>query len=375
MVDTASPRPDTRDYHSLLLTDTPLIDVRAPVEFAQGAMPGARNLPLMFDDERAAVGRSYKQQGQKAAIELGHSLVQGDFRAERIATWQTFCAAHPEGYLCCARGGLRSHIVQQWLAETGVDYPLVDGGYRALRQYAVDAIERLSLLPMVLVAGNTGCGKTLMVNDQGTGVDLEGLAHHRGSSFGRTLTAQPSQASFENRLGGILLKIHHHHSNQRHFRWVIEDEGQIIGSRHIPMGFHRRMGQSPLVVIEDPFDLRLERLQEQYFIDMARGFIHQDGELRGWENYGAYLRQGLDGIRKRLGLERYKRSIGALENALRLQQRTGDSTGHLQWLVPLLQEYYDPMYQYQLSKRADKIVMRGDYQQVNAWLKSGNGRG
>lgn len=107
----------------ILASDTPLIDVRAPVEFSQSAMPAAINLPLMNDEERAAVGTCYKRQGPEAALGLGHKLVQGDLRASRTQAWLEACARYPHGYLCCARGGQRSHIVQQWLKEAGVDYP------------------------------------------------------------------------------------------------------------------------------------------------------------------------------------------------------------------------------------------------------------
>lgn len=101
---------DGTDYRAILASDTPLIDVRAPIEFAQGAMPAALNLPLMNDDERAAVGTCYKRQGPDAALALGHSLVNGETREARISAWREASLAHPEGYLCCARGGQRSHI-------------------------------------------------------------------------------------------------------------------------------------------------------------------------------------------------------------------------------------------------------------------------
>ena len=108
------------DYRAILASDTPLIDVRAPVEFSQSAMPAAINLPLMNDEERAAVGTCYKRQGPEAALALGHKLVQGDLRASRTQAWLEACARYPHGYLCCARGGQRSHIVQQWLKEAVV---------------------------------------------------------------------------------------------------------------------------------------------------------------------------------------------------------------------------------------------------------------
>ena len=140
-----------QNIRQILASDTPLIDVRAPVEFRQSAMPAAINLPLMNDDERAAVGTCYKRQGPDAALALGHQLVNGEIRARRLAAWKEACARHPDGYLCCARGGQRSHIVQQWLKEAGVDYPLLVGGYKALRQAAIQLTEELVQRPIVLI--------------------------------------------------------------------------------------------------------------------------------------------------------------------------------------------------------------------------------
>ncbi|MCT4701658.1 tRNA 2-selenouridine(34) synthase MnmH [Enterobacteriaceae bacterium H20N1] len=359
-------RSDTQQYEILLRNDIPLIDVRAPVEFAQGAMPAALNLPLMTDDERAAVGTCYKQRGQKAAIELGHSLVKGEIRDTRIQKWLEQCRLHPEGYLCCARGGMRSHIVQQWLREAGINYPLVEGGYKALRHYALQTIESRSKWPMVLVSGNTGCGKTMLIRALPTGVDLEGLARHRGSSFGRTIVEQPSQASFENNLAATLLKK----SADTQVTWVIEDEGRMIGSRHIPESFRENMARAPIVVVEDPFEVRLERLKTEYFQQMSEAFLSVSDEESAWKNYAEYLHHGLFAIRRRLGMERFQQFTMVLDKALEFQRNTGSSDGHLAWLAPLLEEYYDPMYRYQLSKKAGQIVFRGDYSQVESWLRS-----
>ncbi len=96
----------------------------------------------MNDAERQAVGTCYKQQGQQAAIELGHRLVAGDLKAERIAAWAQFAQAHPDGLLYCFRGGLRSQIVQEWLeTEAGIVYPRVIGGYKAMRGFLIETLE------------------------------------------------------------------------------------------------------------------------------------------------------------------------------------------------------------------------------------------
>ena len=97
----------------------------------------------MTDEERAQVGICYKQQGQEAAIELGHQLVPGRLKAQRLAQWLEFARRHPEGYLYCFRGGLRSQTVQQWLREAGIDYPLVLGGYKAMRRFLLDELAAL----------------------------------------------------------------------------------------------------------------------------------------------------------------------------------------------------------------------------------------
>lgn len=352
---------DGTDYRAILASDTPLIDVRAPIEFAQGAMPAALNLPLMNDGERAAVGTCYKRQGPEAALALGHQLVNGDTREQRLTAWREACLANPNGFLCCARGGQRSHITQAWLKASGVDYPLIAGGYKALRQTAIQVTDEQVQKQMVLIGGCTGSGKTLLVKQHPEGLDLEGLAHHRGSSFGRTLQAQLSQASFENALAVDLLK-----KDAR--RWVIEDEGRMIGSNHLPECLRESMVRSSIVVVDDPFDIRLERLREEYFERMLHAFATTYGEEAGWKEYGEYLHHGLFAIRRRLGLQRFAQLAALLEGALIEQRHTGSTEAHYTWLAPLLNDYYDPMYRYQLEKKADKIVYRGTFNEVAAWL-------
>src|SRR5690606_35803067 len=155
-------RGDSGDYRAIFLSDLPLMDVRAPVEFHKGAFPQVLNLPLMNDDERQRVGTCFKQRGQQAAIELGHQLVSGALKAERIAAWAAFAKGHPDGYLYCARGGLRSQIAQQWLSsEAGIEYPRVLGGYKALRGFLIQTIdEAVAECELILLGGLTGTGKT-----------------------------------------------------------------------------------------------------------------------------------------------------------------------------------------------------------------------
>lgn len=357
---------DSRDYELILKSGLPLLDVRAPIEFAQGAFAQATNLPLMQDSEREIVGTCYKQSGQQAAIASGHALVHGEVRAARIAAWKAWVQAHPQGYLCCARGGLRSHTAQQWLREANIDCPLVAGGYRALRQHALARLHALIELPMVIVGGNTGCGKTTLIENLANGIDLEGLARHRGSSFGRTLQNQPAQATFEHDLALAFIR---RAETLTGLHWVLEDEGAMIGSCHLPEALRARMSVSPVVVIDDPFELRLSRLRHDYFEQMLSAFLQQaDNAELGWQAFDEYLHHGLFAIRRRLGMARFTELRQHLTASLRLHRQSGDAQAHYAWLVPLLNEYYDPMYRYQLEKKQARIVYRGDSRQVMEWL-------
>ena len=223
-------RADTSDYRRLFLDRAPLLDTRAPTEFARGSFPGATSLPLMSDEERAAVGICYQAQGQAAAIALGHRLVAGELRERRLAAWRDFAGAHPDGYLYCFRGGLRSQIVQRWLAEVGVDYPRVLGGYKAMRRFLLGTLEAQAQRgDFVLVAGATGSGKTRAIAALPRAIDLEGLARHRGSAFGRLLEPQPSQIDFENALAVALLRL-----DTAAAPLFLEDEGGSSGAWPCP---------------------------------------------------------------------------------------------------------------------------------------------
>ena len=134
-------RQDTENHQQLFLQDTPIMDVRAPVEFDKGAFPTSQNIPLLNDQQREAVGTCYKQKGQDAAISLGLELAIPEIREQRLTQWQQFITAHPEGYLYCFRGGLRSRTTQSWLKEQGIDYPLITGGYKAMRTYLLQQLD------------------------------------------------------------------------------------------------------------------------------------------------------------------------------------------------------------------------------------------
>lgn len=360
-------RPDTDDYRSLFLHPRPMMDMRAPSEFEHGAFPTALNLPLMSDAERAQVGICYKQRGQQAAIELGHNLVSGESRALRLAQWAEFARQYPQGYLYCFRGGLRSQTVQQWLRDIGIDYPLVVGGYKAMRRFLLEDLERsLASAPFVLVGGRTGTGKTRVIARLADAVDLEGLANHRGSSFGSMLSPQPSQIDFENGLSIALLRL----LARRPARIFLEDEGRLIGRLTLPESLRARMRAAPMVLVEQALERRIDVVMDDYVVDLGRHFAMLFGE-DGPRLHCEKLQGDLARLRRRLGGSLQQEVSGMIAAAFAQQARDGDLSLHRQWVAVLLEKYYDPMYEYQLAQRTGERLFRGDREAVLAWAQQG----
>ncbi len=363
-------RDNSDAYRDIFLNDIPLMDARAPVEFAKGAFPGVLNIALMNDVERQKVGTCYKQQGQQAALALGHQLVAGEIKAQRLQAWMAFAKANPGGFLYCFRGGLRSQIVQQWLKEAGVEYPRIVGGYKALRTFLLDTIDTaVQECEIVVVGGMTGTGKTDLLAQLPNQLDLEGHANHRGSSFGKRVTGQPSQIDFENRVAIDLLKKRASGIQQ----FIIEDESRLIGSCNLPHSLHQRMQGCPLVWLEDPLEHRIERILRDYVVDLCADFVAVHGQELGFGLYAERLQQSLDHIYKRLGGERHARLQAIMQSALDEQQRSSAVDLHRGWIEGLLSEYYDPMYEHQRESKAQRIEFAGDHAAVIAFLTDRQG--
>lgn len=355
----------TTQYQDIFVRDQPLMDVRAPVEFLRGAFPNASNLPLMTDNERAQVGTCYKHSGQQAAIILGHSLVNGAVKQHRIDTWLAQITAQPNTYLYCFRGGLRSQLTQQWLKEAGVDTPYIQGGYKALRQYLIGVIETAANQQKLLsVSGMTGCGKTAFLLQRQDAIDLEGIAKHRGSSFGRQITPQPTQINFENQLAIALLK----HQTTQTARLLLEDESFLIGRCAIPQVFFAAMQLADVVILEEDVEVRLNRLLDEYVHKMHSNYCQQMGAEAGFNAFSHYLLNSLNSIRKRLGGKQYQQLQDMMQTALSIQIQRNDTSAHLAWISQLLRHYYDPMYEFQLAKKQGKILFKGSHQAVHQWL-------
>lgn len=356
-------RPDTQNFQTLFLNDTPLLDVRAAVEFSRGAFPNTTNLPLLDDQQRHEIGLCYKQQGQPAAIALGHQLVSGTVREQRIQQWQQWCLDHPNGYLYCFRGGLRSQTVQQWLNNAGITLPLLIGGYKAMRRFLINVLEETCRsYPFTVICGRTGCGKTRVIQTVSGSVDLEGAAHHRGSAFGRRPGGQPAQIDFENRVAIDLLKIKTSHAPSV----IAEDEGRLIGRSCLPPILLKTLGTANRVIIDEPLDSRVQVTLEDYVIGPLQEYQVWYGEAEAQQKLAEELTAALARIKKRLGGDRHKQLNTALQAAL---NATNDIHLHSQWIAPLLRDYYDPMYDYMMSNRESQVLFQGPRTAVQEFLQ------
>lgn len=360
--------PQVDDYQSLFLNDVPLLDVRAPVEFNQGAFPGAQNLPLINDEERHAIGIRYKQMGQDKAIELGHKLVQGDVKAARVNDWVNFIQQHPQGVLYCFRGGMRSKISQQWIYDqTGTIYPRVKGGYKALRRYLLNELEKsITQLQPFVISGRTGVGKTLFLKKISQAIDLEAIFKHRGSAFGKYAVPQPSQIDIENQLSIELLKFR---SRQVH-RIVLEDEAGNIGSRRLPEELIHTMRQAPLILLQAELEERINNVFDDYINQALAQYQEIHGIAEGFNAWSNNLLDALEKIQRRLGGQRYQETKKLMFDAMQQHQQHGEAQAHKHWIELLLVNYYDPMYDYQIEKKQPRMIYSGDATQVIDYLST-----
>ncbi len=359
-------KPDTSDYQQLFLANIPLMDVRAPVEFEQGAFPNSRNIPLLDDEQRKVIGTHYKQEGQDAAIALGLELATPAIREQRMAQWQQFIHQHPEGYLYCFRGGLRSRTTQTWLKEQGINYPLINGGYKAMRRYLLQQLDiSAKQITLFLLSGLTGSGKTRLLDKTQYQVDLEGLANHRGSAFGCDVNDfQPTQINWENNLSIACLQYRHKFPGTG---LLLEDEGKRIGRNIIPLGFQEQMCQAPMLFLECELEQRVAMIREDY-IALNWPLYQQQHQAAAEAKFSSFVLDNLARIQKRLGGALYNKIDASYRLALDHLFATGKSDLFDEGIRLLLEKYYDPMYQYQLHKKQNTFVFKGVESDILAWI-------
>jgi tRNA 2-selenouridine synthase len=363
MVDCA---PKETDFKRVFLENIPLLDVRAPIEFNAGAFPESTNIPLLTDEERHLVGIRYKSQGQDAAIALGYALVDEEQKQQRIAQWAEFFETHPNGMLYCFRGGLRSRLTQRMLMDdVGITVPRMVGGYKAMRRFLLDQLEAdAAQAKLIVLGGRTGTGKTVLLNQCERFVDLEGIAHHKGSAFGQELEAQPPQISIDNEIAIALMR---NQVTRPDTPILLEDEGSKIGARRVPLPLWEAMQTAPLLVLHTPVEKRIEQVFEDYISSRFQNLIRIYGREQAEETLKTSILQSLDAIKKRLGPARHKELSALALAGLSHYFESGDKHGIESLIEQLLTGYYDPMYDYQINKKKHRIVFQGTETEIRDW--------
>ncbi|MBX2960929.1 MAG: tRNA 2-selenouridine(34) synthase MnmH [Cyclobacteriaceae bacterium] len=317
--------------------ELPAVDVRSEGEFAEGHIPGVINIPLLNNQERIAVGTDYKQKGQLEAIKTGFRLVGP--RLNDIIDEALRVADGRELLVHCWRGGMRSGNFCSFVQMAGIKTRSLQGGYKTYRQRAVESFA--SPFNLMVLGGETGSGKSdilraLKVAGEQV-IDLEELAKHKGSVFGGlTMPPQPTTEQFQNELFEAILKL------DPSKRIWIEDESIAIGKIFLPDSLWRAMGQSPVVEIDVPKAVRINRLVNEYGKTDPEQFL-----------------VAMKKIVKKLGGQHFNSAVEKL------------SQGDWQSTIDILLTYYDKAYRNGLERKQQRIVKRvsWDGQRLDEVLK------
>jgi len=314
-----------------------LIDARSPAEYAEATIPGAINVPIFDDEERARVGTLYKQEGKNAAKRLGVELVAPRIPSMVAEVEAALAGRRPPVIVFCWRGGMRSRALTTFLDLAGIPARQLQGGHKAFRGHVREFFETGEWGRLLVLRGLTGVGKTrllLRLRSEGFPVlDLEGLASHRGSAFGNLgLAPQPGQKAFEALLWDELRRI------PPGAYALAEGESKHIGRLVLPPKVYEALQTETTLWVNASLDYRTRIILDDYpAIDSLRG---------------AFVRP-LKALRPRLGGEAVERMLGLLER--------GEWVELVRDLMVL---YYDPLYRHTRPENRIEIDIEPEEQGV-----------
>lgn len=305
-----------------------LVDARSPAEFAEATIPGAINVPILDNEERAEVGTLYKQVGKQDARRRSVELVAPKIPAmvEQVASLQAGTSL--PAVVFCWRGGMRSLGLVQFLELAGVPARQLDRGHKGFRRHVLDFFERGQWPRLIVLRGLTGVGKTFYLQQlaqQGHPViDLEALANHRGSAFGNLgLPAQPTQKMFEALVWDELRR-----ASQGGYL-LAEGESRYIGRVALPVKVYRSLQVENSIWLEASLAKRVQNILADY---------------PAIDNFKADFAAPIESLKDKLGKKKVKSYLDMLE-AGDWEELVGD----------LMENYYDPLYRHTLPKRRIEV--------------------
>ena len=330
------------------------IDLRSEDEFKKGSIPSSINIPILTNEQFKQVGIEYKKNGSDSAVLLGHSLVKGESKKKLVRLWAEHLNENPGSLVYCFRGGMRSEIAVKWLQDYGVNVEKLVGGYKNFRSWIISQHLNIDKYKKewIIIGGLTGSGKTEFLNLFKESIDLEGIANHRGSAFGGKHDGQPSQVNFEN-----ILTLNYLNHNYDHL--ILEDESRTIGRAGLPGFWYEKMQTSKLIILEVENDIRAENIYEEYIYKEIKSGFSEDILLN------KYL-GSLKNIKRRLGNKIYSEIKYLMENAF----YNNEEELHKEWILMILLNYYDKMYNYKLDMRKDFIVYKGTNESCKDYINS-----
>ena len=234
-----------------------IIDARSPSEFNHSKIPKAINLFALSDEEHEEIGYIYKQKSRSEAKVKGASYVCLN-AAKHVFELNKLCRIGSKIAIYCARGGLRSSSLATIFSNIGYRVYKLEYGYKGFRSNVVKYLEDFPHKNFIVLGGNTGCGKSELIQALPNSIDLEALANHMGSTFGSVKGKQPSQKEFQNRLFFKMLDIDYKKPI------FIEGESKRIGKIILPDLLYRRMNDGKRVEITAPIEQRVKRILSDY---------------------------------------------------------------------------------------------------------------
>ena len=245
------------DFYDQIDSFELIIDARSPNEYKNSHLPSAVNMYALSDEEHHEIGTMYVRESKQDAKVLGASYICQN-TAQHLKTINEKYNLGTKIGIYCARGGLRSTSIATILSVTGYRVYKIERGYKDYRQYVLNYIESFEHENFIVLGGNTGCGKSELIQKLTPSIDLEGLANHFGSTFGLMNGSQPSQRAFENTLA-------HELQNIDPKSWIfVEGESKKIGSVAQPSLLYKRLQSSLRVEITAPLEQRVERILKDY---------------------------------------------------------------------------------------------------------------